>query len=211
LVLYALSGQPMITAQEAQAVLAKLHLLHPSTLLFAAFTGILLFASSLVAGWAENGFVLYRLDSAIRYNPRISAWLGSERAQRWASFLRRNISGFAGNISLGLMLGIVPVLMAFFGLGLDVRHVTLSMGQLSAAFATLAFEQGLAILREPALWWCLMAIPLIGLANLSVSFYLAFQLASRAHVLGSQDRLRLRQSLWRRLRGRFSSFVWPDS
>ena len=192
-------------------MLGKLHLLHPSTLLFAAFTGILLFASSLVAGWAENGFVLYRLDSAIRYNPRISARLGPERAQRWASFLRRNISGFAGNISLGLMLGIVPVLMAFFGLGLDVRHVTLSMGQLSAAFATLALEQGAAILREPALWWCLLAIPLIGVANLSVSFYLAFQLASRAHVLSRADRQRLRQSLWRRLRERFSSFVWPSS
>ena len=211
LALYALSGQPMITVQEAQAVLGKLHLLHPSTLLFAAFTGILLFASSLVAGWAENGFVLYRLDSAIRYNPRISARLGPERAQRWASFLRRNISGFAGNISLGLMLGIVPVLMAFFGLGLDVRHVTLSMGQLSAAFATLVLEQGTAILREPALWWCLLAIPLIGVANLSVSFYLAFQLASRAHVLSRADRQRLRQSLWRRLRERFSSFVWPSS
>ena len=211
LALYALSGQPMITPEEARQVLDKLHLLHPSTLLFAAFTGILLFASSLVAGWAENWFVLYRLDSAIRHNPRISASLGPERAQRWASFLRRNISGFAGNISLGLMLGIVPVLMAFFGLGLDVRHVTLSMGQLSAAFTTLALEQGMAILREPALWWCLLAIPLIGVANLSVSFYLAFQLASRAHVLSRAQRLRLRQSLMRRVRQRFSSFFVPTA
>ncbi len=209
--LYALSGQPMITLQEAREVLGKLHVLNPSTLFFAAFTGILLFASSLVAGWAENGFVLYRLDSAIRYNPRISATLGAQRAQRWASFLRRNISGFAGNISLGLMLGIVPVLLAFFGLGLDVRHVTLSMGQLSAALATLAIEEGSAVWREPALWWCLLAIPLIGLANLSVSFYLAFQLASRAHVLSRIDRQRLSHSLWRRLRERFSSFLWPQS
>ncbi len=211
LALYALSGQPMITPEEARQVLEKLHLLHPSTLLFAAFTGILLFASSLVAGWAENWFVLHRLDSAIRHNPRISASLGSERAQRWASFLRRNISGFAGNISLGLMLGIVPVLMAFFGLGLDVRHVTLSMGQLSAAFTTLALEQGMAVLREPALWWCLLAIPLIGVANLSVSFFLAFQLASRAHVLSRAERLRLRQSLMRRVRQRFSSFFVPTA
>ncbi len=211
LLLYALSGQPMITLQEAQEVLGKLNVLAPSTLLFAGFTGILLFTSSLVAGWAENGFVLYRLDSAIRYNPRISALLGPQRANRWAGFLRRNISGFAGNISLGLMLGIVPVLMTFFGLGLDVRHVTLSMGQLSAAVATLALEQGTNILHEPALWWCLLAIPLIGLANLSVSFYLAFQLASRAHVLSRLDRQRLRQSLWHRLRKRPTSFVWPHS
>jgi site-specific recombinase len=209
--LHAFSGQAMITPEQAREVLDKLNLLHPSTLLFAAFTGILLFFSSLVAGWAENAFVLYRLDSAIRYNPRISAMLGQERALRWASFLRRNISGFAGNISLGMMLGIVPVLLAFFGLGLDVRHVTLSMGQLSASFATLALEQGAAILREPALWWCLLAIPLIGVANLSVSFYLAFQLASRAHVIGQEDRQRLRQSMWRRLRKKPLSFIAPTS
>ena len=211
LILYATTGQPMLDASQAREVLGKLHLLHPSTLLFAAFTGILLFASSLVAGWAENWFVLHRLDSAIRYNPRIGHFLGFARAQRWASFLRRNISGFAGNISLGLMLGIVPVLLAFFGLGLDVRHVTLSMGQLAAAFATLVLEQGGAVWRESALWWCLLAIPFIGMANLSVSFYLAFQLASRAHVVSPQDRARLRQSLWRRLRQNFLSFVVPRS
>ncbi len=207
--LYLQSGLAMISAQEAREVLGKLHLLHPSTLLFAAFTGVLLFLSSLVAGWAENWFVLNRLDSAIRYNPRIQGNLGSARALRWAGFMRRNISGFAGNISLGLMLGIVPVLAAFFGIGLDVRHVTLSMGQLSAALAALAFEQGLSIFREASIWWCLLAIPMIGLANLSVSFFLAFQLASRAHVLTHGDRKHLRQSLWRRLRQQPASFFLP--
>ena len=29
----------------------------------------------------------YRLDSAIRYNPRITAWLGALRADRWAQFI----------------------------------------------------------------------------------------------------------------------------
>jgi hypothetical protein len=69
-------GQPMITASEAQYVFHSLALLGPS-LLFAAFTGVLLFASSIIAGWVENWFVLHRLDSAIRYNPRITRWLGA--------------------------------------------------------------------------------------------------------------------------------------
>ena len=208
-VLYAAGGQPMINVQEAREVLGKLNLLNPSTLLFAAFTGVLLFISSLIAGWAENWFVLYRLHSAIRYNPRISNSVGAPRAARWASFLRRNISGFAGNISLGLMLGVVPVLMGFLGLGLDVRHVTLSMGQLSAAFGTLILVEGNGILREPDLWWCLLALPLIAVANLSVSFFLAFQLASRANVVTAQDQQRIRQSLGRRLRKRLGSFFLP--
>jgi site-specific recombinase len=45
---------------------------------------VLLFASSLIAGWAENWFVFHRLDSAIAWNPRIVARLGAARAQRWA-------------------------------------------------------------------------------------------------------------------------------
>ena len=51
------------------------HLLGPSAL-FAAFTGVLLFASSIIAGWVENWFVYYRLDSAIRHNPRFTRTLG---------------------------------------------------------------------------------------------------------------------------------------
>jgi hypothetical protein len=93
---------------------------------FAAFTGVLLFASSIIAGWTENWFVLHRLDSAMRYNPRITRLLGTARAALGA-LLRENISGFAANISLGFMLGLVPAFAGFFGLGLDVRHVTFDL------------------------------------------------------------------------------------
>ena len=125
-------GTPLVGAKEGEHVLQTLNLLGP-TAFFAAFTGVLLFASSLIAGWAENLFVLYRLDSAIAWNPRFVARLGAARAQRWARWWRNNISGLAANISLGLMLGLVPTVAAFFALPLDVRHVTLGTGQLAAA------------------------------------------------------------------------------
>ncbi|RYY83639.1 MAG: recombinase, partial [Comamonadaceae bacterium] len=169
-------GAPVLDATQAMATLDKLSLAGP-TLFYAAFTGVLLFSASIVAGWVENAFVLHRLDSAMRYNPRIGAVLGAARAYRWAGFMRTHISGFASNISLGLMLGLVPAFAAFFGLGLDVRHVTLSTGQIAAAVASL----GLPVLQQPALWWAAAAIPLIGALNVSVSFYFAFRLALRAH------------------------------
>jgi site-specific recombinase len=78
----------------------------------AAFTGVLLFASSLIAGWAENWFVFHRLDSAIAWNPRIVARLGAARARRWALWWRTNVSGVAANVSLGMMLGLVPAVLA---------------------------------------------------------------------------------------------------
>ena len=197
-------GQPMIDAKEAAHVFHSLTLLGP-TALFAAFTGVLLFASSIIAGWTENWFVLHRLDSAMRYNPRITALLGVERAQRWAGFTRANISGFASNISLGFMLGLIPAFAGFFGLGLEVRHVTLSAGQLGAACAALGWD----VLQEPALWWSVAAIPVIGALNLGVSFYLAFRLALRAHNVTGVARAQISDVIWRRWRDAPLSFFWP--
>ncbi|RRH89206.1 recombinase [Variovorax beijingensis] len=197
-------GRPLLDAAHAAATLQSLSLAGP-TALFAAMTGVLLFAASIVAGWTENAFVLHRLDSAMRYNPRIGAFLGAARARRWATFMRTNISGFASNISLGLMLGLLPAFAGFFGLGLDVRHVTLSAGQIAAAAASM----GMAVLPQPALWWAVAAIPVIGALNVSVSFYFAFRLALRAHSVSLGDRARIRSAIWARWRSRPISFFLP--
>ncbi|MFT4241329.1 MAG: site-specific recombinase [Acidovorax sp.] len=198
------TGHPAISEREARHVLASLHLLGPS-LFFAAFTGVLLFASSIVAGWVENWFVLHRLDSALHYNPRITGLLGAPRAARWARFLREHISGFAANISLGFMLGLVPAFAGFFGLGLDVRHVTLSTGQVAAASATL----GLDVLHQSAFWWAVASLPLVGALNVSVSFYLAFRLALRAQNVSGVDRSRIYAAIRSRARRAPLSFFVP--
>ena len=197
-------GRPLLDAAHAAGTLKSLSLAGP-TALYAAITGILLFSASIIAGWTENAFVLHRMDSAMRYNPRIGAFLGAARARRWADFMRTNISGFASNISLGLMLGLLPAFAGFFGLGLDVRHVTLSAGQIAAAAAS----TGLAVLQQPALWWAVAAIPIIGALNVSVSFYFAFRLALRAHSVSLGDRARIRSAIWARWRSRPVSFFLP--
>ncbi|MGB4116923.1 MAG: site-specific recombinase [Polaromonas sp.] len=198
------AGRPMISQPEALHVLGTLSLLGP-TLLWAAFTGLILFASSMVAGWFENWFVLHRLDSAIAHNPRFTRVLGMQRAARWSDFMRQNVSGFASNISLGFMLGLIPAFTGFFGFELEARHVTLSAGQLAAAGAAL----GLEAFRQPLIWWCIAAIPLIGALNLSVSFYCAFRLALQAHNVSGVDRARISRAIWARWRSQPGSFFVP--
>ena len=200
-----LRGQPMLNAQEAAYVLKSLSLVGP-TLLWAAFTGLVLFTSSMVAGWFENWFVLHRLGSAIRHNPHFTKVLGAQRADRWASFMRMNVSGFASNISLGFMLGLIPAFTGFFGFELEMRHVTLSAGQLAAAGAAI----GTDAFRLPAIWWCIAAIPLIGALNLGVSFYCAFRLALQAHNVSCIDRARIRRAIWARLYSQPRSFFIPE-
>jgi site-specific recombinase len=204
LLLQLLRASPVLDAEHAGQVLQSLALLGPS-LLFAAFTGILLFVSSLVGGWVENWFVLHRLESALRYNPLISHRLGQARAMRWAHFMRQQISGLASNISLGFLLGLLPPILAFVGLALDVRHVTLSSGQLGAAAASLGWE----VLHLGAWWWAVASIPLIGTLNVGVSFYLAFRVASRANSVSRVDRKKIYLAVAKRARHAPHSFLLP--
>jgi site-specific recombinase len=131
--------------------------------------------------------------------------LGAERADRWASFWRHNISGLAANISLGFIMGLTPAIMGFFAIPLDVRHVTLSTGQLGAACATLGWD----VVHDPALWWAVAAIPFIGLLNVGVSFLFAFRVALRAHDVSAFSRTRIYRAIGRRLRQEPLSFVLP--
>ncbi|MES2715256.1 MAG: site-specific recombinase [Pseudomonadota bacterium] len=200
-----LLGAPVISEKNAHYVLHSLTLLGP-TALFAAFTGVLLFASSLIAGWVENWFVYHRLDSALAHHPGIVARLGANRAQRWSIWWRGNISGVAANVSLGLLLGVVPALLAFLGIPLDVRHVTLGTGQLAAAASTL----GWPILAEPAFWWCVAGLVATGALNLGVSFWLALKVALRSRGITLADRKRLYAAVRQRLWSSPRSFVLPD-
>jgi site-specific recombinase len=197
-------GAPVVGLKDAQHVLDSLTFLGP-TALFAAFTGVLLFASSLIAGWVENWFVWNRLDSAIAWNPNIVARLGAARAQRWAAYWRGNISGYASNISLGFLLGLVPAVAAFFGLPLEVRHVTLSTGQLAAAVGA----QGWAVFQTSAFWWCVASIPAIAVLNLGVSFFLAFRVALRSRGIRLADRSRIYRAIRRRVWTAPSLFIVP--
>lgn len=197
-------GQPLIDVAQAHHVLQDMTLLGP-TVVFAAFTGVLLFASSLIAGWFENWFVWHRLDSAVQWHPRMRRLLGPQRATRWARWWRANVSGLAANVSLGLLLGITPALAAFFGLPLEVRHVTLSTGQIAAALGTL----GLEALHDANFWWCVAAIPITGMLNVGVSFALAFRVAMRSREVKVNDRAQLTRALLQRMRREPLRFFLP--
>jgi site-specific recombinase len=194
----------MLDQTKATQVFADLSIFGPS-LLFAMFTGLILFASSMISGWVENWFVLNRIESALRFNPRISHLLGSRRADNWASFWRDNVSGIAACVSLALMLGLVPAFATFFGIGLQVRHVTLSAGQLAAAVSTFGAEA----FTIPAFWFAVFSVPLIGLANIGISFYCSFRLAVKANGVNRVDQIKIRKAVFERLSAKPSSFLWP--
>ncbi len=159
------------------------------TPVFAAFTGVLLWLSSLSGGWADNWVALHRLADGLRFHRRFQYVFGQRGADNFARFVENNAAGVASNLALALLLGFVPIIAAFFGLGLDVRHVTLSTGSIAAAVGVL----GSAVISTSAFWLAIGGVAAMGVLNIGVSFYLAFAMALSSSRVNISDRRALRR------------------
>ncbi len=187
IVLRGLLGRPLLEVKEAEYVVHSLHPLKSGTLVFAALTGVLLWCSSVFGGWLENWVSYRRLPAALANHRGLILLLGEERARWLGAALARHACGLGANVSLGLLLGMTPAVGRFFGLPLDVRHVTLSAGTLTFAGAALGPER----LLEPDFLWAVAGLVLVGVVNLGVSFSLGLSAAMRARGLEPVGFLRL--------------------
>ncbi len=166
-------GYPFLTKEESMYMFYSTNILGPSAV-FAVFTGVLLFLASLFAGWFENWMLVNRVNKRIKYNGRLQRIFGVQRIRNFAESLVEKANPLAANIGLGFLLGMSPQILKFFNIPLDVRHVTLATGGFAASLP-MAIEHGVTA------WDVINAssgILLIGTLNLSVSFTLAFLLAS---------------------------------
>jgi len=197
-------GHAFLDEETAHHVIESFHPTESKTIWFAALTGVLLWASSLGAGWLENWFVYRRLPDAIAHH-RVGRWIGTRTTQWLSRFFAHNVSGFGGNVTLGVLLGMTPVIGAFFGLPLDVRHVTLSTGSLSLAVCSLGFDA----VRHAPVQWAALGIAIIGALNFGVSFVLALAIALRARDVGWRERFLLLGGVLKRLFRSPREFVLP--
>ncbi len=178
-------GYPLMSPDEVRETVRSSNLIGPS-FIFASYTGVLLFLSSLFAGWFENFSVVTQLPQRIQFNRRIIRGLGYKNAVRLANFFGNHGTAFAANMSLGFFLGLSAPVMKFMNLFLEARHVTLATGALSAALPLAQFED----YHNFDLFNAIAGLGVIGLMNLTVSFILAFMMAS----LSSNERLG--RALW---------------
>lgn len=182
-------GQPFISNEKATKTLESISLLGP-TPLYAAWTGVLLFTSSLIAGWFYHWVMFRRLPQAFARSPRIVSLLGLERARKTSFWFRKNSAGLAANISLGFLLGLSPAIFEFLGVPLDVRHVTLSTGSLVAGVMALGF----ASLSTWGFWLAVLGIGSMAVLNLVVSFSLALAVALRSKKISFRTGITLIKS-----------------
>jgi site-specific recombinase len=195
------SGHHFLDDKTAAASIASFHPLHTGTIFFAALTGVLLWMSSLGAGWLENWVTYRRLPDALRHHRMGARVFGRRRMERLADFVVNHSAGIGGNCTLGFLLGMTPIVGLMFGLPIDVRHITLSTGSLAFAGSALG-------IHAITLGACI-GIVIIGLMNFGVSFALALTVALRAREVTGRERVNLAGMVLRRFLRKPLQFFWP--
>ncbi|MBZ4335441.1 site-specific recombinase [Corallococcus interemptor] len=171
-----LTGHTFLSQEKARHVVDTLHPWKSATLLYAALTGVLLWASSVAAGWFENFIVYRRLPEALAHHRVLRAVFGVNGARRVADALEHHAAGVGGSVTLGVLLAVAPGVGGFFGVPLDVRHVTFAFGSLALAGCAL----GPSAVLEPGFLAAAAGVLIVGVVNFGVSFALALGVALRA-------------------------------
>ncbi|HEY4051669.1 MAG TPA: hypothetical protein VGM27_32840, partial [Acidobacteriaceae bacterium] len=195
---------PYLPVDQAQRVYGSLDPLKSGTIIDAALTGILLWLAALIGGWCENFAVYNRIPAAIAQHP-LGQKIGVQRMRNVATWFDRNIAAWSTSISLGYLLGFTPEIAHFFGLPLDVRHVTLNTGMF--AFAAVRF--GWHAFSQLWLYAAVAGIATMFVLNLGVSFAVASFVALRAYDVGRQERLSILRDVLNQIVQSPLRFIYP--
>ena len=205
---YLVFGAPMLSPETAAHSVESFHPFRTWTLLYAALTGVLLWIGSLVAGLVANWSAFRRVPDGIRTSPTLRRLLGPRRAGFVARFAEHDLGGLAGNVALGFLLGFTPAFLGFFGVGFEVRHVTLSAASIGIAAGR---EVAARTFAPGPFLWAVGGVLLIGVFNILVSFALALATAARARGLDPGTRGRVTEALWRAFRDDPRKFLLPPA
>jgi len=198
------SGHPYLSDANAEHAYHGMNPFESGTILFAAFTGFILWLGGLAGGWAENFVVFNRIPEAIRQHP-LGYRIGTRTMHRLADWLEHNVAAWSNSIVLGYLLGLSPVIARFFGIPLDVRHVTLNTGMVALAagqFGRSAFGQGW-------LYFAITGVAFTFVLNLSVSFAIASVVALRAYNVPRREQIEIFQFIWKQFLQSPMDFIFP--
>jgi site-specific recombinase len=195
---------PYLPVDQAQQVYGSLNPLRSGTIIDAALTGVVLWLAALIGGWCENFAVYNRIPAAIAQHP-LGRKIGAPRMQSLANWFDNNIGAWSTSISLGYLLGFTPEIAHFFGLPLDVRHVTLNTGM----FAFAAARFGFLALGQLWLYAAIAGIATMFVLNLGVSFAVASFVALRAYDVERPERLSILRDVLKQIVQSPLRFLYP--
>ena len=173
--------------------------------LYACNTGVFLFLSGIIAGYVQNKIRFSNIPERISGNPAFNIEISKEKRQKWAIFIEKHAGTFAGNISLGFFLGMAAPLGKIFGVPFDIRHITISSGNMALGVYGLGFEN----IPLNYLLTVFFGVLGVGFFNFLVSFSLAFFVAIKARGIKLNQYPELISTLVKYFLQKPLSFIFP--
>ncbi len=195
---------PYVPAGQAEKVYLSLRPLASATAIDAALTGVLLWLAGLIGGWCENFAVYHRIPASIAQHP-LGQTIGAGRMEKVADWVYRHVGSWTTSISLGYLMGFMPEFFAFFGLPLDVRHVTLNTGM----FAFAAARFGPSAFKQVWLYSAMVGVAMMFVLNLGVSFAIASFVALRAYDVEHKERASILRYVFKQMISSPLRFLFP--
>jgi site-specific recombinase len=193
-----------ITATKWETMVTNLSPIHSMAIFHAAIAGCFLFLSGIISGSVANRDKHYEIYQRIKENPFLKRSFGKVKAEKIAHWYENKWAGITSNFWFGVFMGSTASVGMFFGLNLDIRHITFSSGNLALGLygSNYSLEYGM-------LFWGILGVGIIGLVNFIVSFSLSLGLAFRSRDIPFSELRNINVSIWQHFKRRPLSFFFP--
>ena len=198
-------GHKLVSGAPALKMLMDQHPWQSLSLLYACNTGVFLFLSGIIAGYVQNKIKYGHIAQRLQTHPILRLSMPAERLRRLSVYVENHAGSLIGNICLGFFLGMAGFFGEIFGIRFDIRHITISAGNMSLAVYGLGFRN----LNPWYLATVFGGVLGIGFLNFLVSFSLAFIVAVRSRGVRLREYPEFLGILWRYFRSNPLDFIRP--
>jgi site-specific recombinase len=195
----------IVEGAAALQLLENQHPWHGPALLYACNAGFFLFLSGIIAGYVQNKMQFSKISERLKRHPLLSVTFSPQKLEKWSAYTDKHAGAIVGNIALGFMLGMSAIVSGFFGIPFDIRHITISAGNVAIGVYGLGIEN----IKPGYLLTIFLGVCGIGLMNFIVSFSLAFIVAVKSRGVHLRDYPEFLGILWRYFKKRPLDFIRP--
>lgn len=193
-----------LAESKADKLIADLNPVFSMALFHAAIAGVFLFLSGIISGNISNRNKHYQVAYRIQENPFLKQTFGIQKTKKISKWVDKNWAGIVSNTWFGVFLGSTASLGVFFGLNLDIRHITFASGNFALGLYGSDF-----VIDFWTFFWSIIGIGLIGFINFMVSFTLSMLLAFRSRSIPLSELLSLNASIYNYFKKAPLNFFFP--
>ncbi|WP_210150202.1 recombinase [Chryseobacterium scophthalmum] len=181
-----------LAVEKSDKLLKDLDPFESKAILHACIAGFYLFISGIISGNIGNNSVFYQIPDRIAKNLPIRRMFGVRFAKSLSKFYAKNWAGIISNFWFGVFLGATAPVGLFFGLDLDIRHITFAAGNFAIGLYGKDFIVGSSVF-----WTSFITVFIIGFFNFLVSFSLSMFLAFRSRKMNFGEVREIYRAIYR--------------